>query len=81
MIKAQIVREWQATTDPETGELSLAPLFPAMQAGDSWTDVTGQEPVEMPPNSVVLEATVCPATFAALEADTKILILWSEAVS
>ena len=70
MIKAQIVSYWVA------GEDGLSPHFVGMVEGDSWVDVTAQAIVPSAPNSVVMECEISEATFAAIEEDDGLYVLW-----
>lgn len=76
-IKAQIITGWQMVNGlnvPEAGQFITDQQVP----GQGWTDVSGSA-VPVTPNSVVIEAFgLTPATFAAIEADNRFYVLWSE---
>jgi len=71
MIHAQILSHWtQADGDN-------VPHFPAMIDGDKWSDATGTA-VPITPNGVILDCHISAATFAEIEADPDLFVLWDE---
>lgn len=78
-MKARVLCHWIETTNLKTFELSE---FHATDKTLILVDATNQPETEIPtdPNLVVVDVLACqPITLAAIEADPKYHILWSEA--
>lgn len=77
-MRAQILTPW--TQDEDGGYHPLLDEALAGHKGWQWRDVTGQPTTSLTPdpNLYVLELTCTAETLAAIEADSRFLVLWSE---
>src|SRR5512143_904000 len=84
MTRAAIVTRWTQTTDPQTLRVINVPaVFADVSpvSGDSWTDVTAQPSVNIPPrpNLLIVEVNVADATLTAVKANAQYgaqAVLW-----
>ncbi len=75
---AHVLTPW--TQDEEGGNHPLIDEVLAGHKGWSWTDVTGQPTANLnpDPNLYVIELTCDAETLAAVEADGRFYVIWSE---
>lgn len=77
-MRAQILTPW--TQDEEGGNHPLIDEALANHKGWRWTDVTAQpvENLSPDPNLYVIELECDAATLAAIEADRRFYVIWSD---
>lgn len=75
MIRCEVVTPWRQVAG--VNEMAVALDYPA-----SWSDATGQpdENILPEPNVFVAHGEVSEAQMAALEADDRYVVLWSEPI-
>ena len=76
-MRAQILSPWIGSgTDADQNRPLLNDVYPKAD----WTDVTEQptENLHPDPNLYIVEVECDAATLAAIEADSRFLVLWSE---
>lgn len=76
MYRCEVLTEWN--TDYGMNRAQVVIDYPQ----GIWSDATGQSDTVIPtePNMVVFEGVVDANTLTALEGDTHVIVLWSEAI-
>ena len=81
MILFQALTPW--TLSNQDGALFVEPALASNYSLAAWSDVTGQAASNLlpEPNLFAVQAQTDEQTFAAIQADTRYLVLWSKQIA